>query len=65
MIKLNVFIFFTIIALLYSCTIDKNKSSLVNQSSFTFTVENLSDEMYPDNPDIGFRSKNYQNNYFS
>ena len=29
---------------------------------FVFNIENLTDTAYPDNPDLGFRSKNYQNN---
>ncbi|MFT7002145.1 MAG: hypothetical protein ACJAVW_003183 [Spirosomataceae bacterium] len=34
-------------------------------SSLTFPITNLSDEDYPDNPDIGFRSKEYQNDFFT
>ncbi|MEM9990320.1 MAG: hypothetical protein AAF738_01085 [Bacteroidota bacterium] len=35
------------------------------KSQYTFLIKNLSDEEYPDNPDIGFRAGNYQSNYFT
>lgn len=33
-------------------------------STHTLVVKNLSDEAYPDNPDIGFRAQGYVNNFF-
>ena len=33
--------------------------------NYTFSIKNLSDSEYPDNPDIGFRSEQYQNEYFT
>lgn len=35
------------------------------KKNYSLAITNLSDQEYPDNPDIGFRSANYQNHYFS
>jgi hypothetical protein len=35
------------------------------KQDFVFSIAELSDEQYPDNPDIGFRSTDYQNEYFT
>ena len=33
-------------------------------NNYSFEIQNLSDDEYPDNPDIGFRTNNYNYNYF-
>lgn len=48
--------------LMISCTSQPKQENTAN--NLAFGVTNLSDEEYPDNPDIGFRSKNYQNQFF-
>jgi hypothetical protein len=35
------------------------------EDKITFPITNLSDQEYPDNPDIGFRATNYKFNYFT
>ncbi len=43
----------------------KHKEKQLEQSSVRFDIREMNDEQYPDNPDIGFRSKLYQNQYVS
>lgn len=46
---------------LASCKNDvKEKSSI-----YPFEITELTDQQYPDNPDIGFRSENYKTEYFT
>lgn len=51
------------VVLLFSCN-QKEENNAV-KSSTTFNITNLTDDAYPDNPDIGFRSTNYQQEYFT
>ncbi len=48
-----------------SCTSNDNKTNQTKKvDTFSFEIKNLTDKEYPDNPDIGFRSKNYNENLF-
>jgi hypothetical protein len=49
------------VLVLGSCTSNEEPKG----NNLTFPITNLSDEDYPDNPDIGFRSENYQNDFFT
>ena len=52
--------------LLTSCNTASNKSDQkVDAKPLSFKITNLSDKEYPNNPDIGFRSTNYQNIFFT
>ncbi|MFK7756601.1 MAG: hypothetical protein AB8B53_06690 [Flavobacteriales bacterium] len=42
------------------CTLDFESKGKV----FEFEITNLTDEQYPDNPDIGYRASDYQNIFF-
>jgi hypothetical protein len=48
------------VPLFFSCEMKDSR----DKSSFTFDVTNLNDNEYPDNPDIGYRSKNYEFDFF-
>ncbi|MDP5140962.1 MAG: hypothetical protein NWP83_10905, partial [Spirosomaceae bacterium] len=48
-----------------SCGNEKQFGEKTKTENLTFNITNLSDEEYPDNPDIGFRSENYQNEFFT
>ena len=50
--------FALLLVLLFSCTAEKRKGT-------SFKVQNLSDAEYPDNPDIGFVSKNYDHEFLN
>ena len=56
---------------LAACSGEKKKEAsteiptLPASNALTFEIKNLTDEEYPDNPDIGFRSANYQSLYFT
>jgi hypothetical protein len=52
-----------LLLILISCT--ENEETETEKNNLTFTIENLSDEEYPDNPDIGFRAKDYRSNWFT
>lgn len=62
MSKQTIALYFITIILL-ACN-NSSDTEQIEGNEFTFEVKNLSDEEYPDNPDIGFRSTNYKNNYF-
>ena len=47
-----------------SCNTQVDKSPL-SQKELSFNIQELTDEEYPDNPDIGFRSKNYSSDFFT
>ncbi len=48
-----------------SCTFDDNNSNQISiNETIYFEIKNLNDQDYPDNPDIGFRSKNYREDFF-
>ncbi len=51
-----------LVVLLTNCCSETNKQNQARVS--LFEIQNLTDEEYPDNPDIGFRSSNYRNNLF-
>lgn len=55
--------YFLICILTISCHSSTEKKSVLNPN-YSFPITSLSDESYPDNPDIGFRSKNYSTHYF-
>lgn len=61
-----VFNILTLVALfvITSCA-EKTVTPSSSNPSLTFEIKNLTDQEYPDNPDIGFRSKDYQNNFFT
>jgi len=48
--------------ILSSC---KDNISNTQSDALTFEIKNLDDSEYPDNPDIGFRSSKYQNDFFA
>lgn len=58
---IRIFFFFFICFLLFSC---QNKDAF-KKELYRFDIRNLTDVEYPDNPDIGFRSKDYEFNYFT
>ncbi len=58
----SLFISFLLIITCIGCKNNTKQSD--NSTIRTFKVKNLSDQEYPDNPDIGFRADNYQNQYF-
>ncbi len=62
---LNILLFALIGFFLSSCGSSDNHSRHLNdENDYSFEIENLSDENYPDNPDIGFRSENYHEDLF-
>jgi len=46
-----------------SCDTQVGNTSLP-QEELSFSIQELTDQEYPDNPDIGFRSKNYSSDFF-
>lgn len=55
-----------ITTLLISCNASSEKSDpKKKEKPRSFVITNLSDNEYPNNPDIGFRSKKYQNIFFT
>jgi hypothetical protein len=64
--KHNILYALIIATILVSCNTGNKKSDQKKgRESISFIITNLSDEEYPDNPDIGFRSSNYQNLFFT
>lgn len=58
---------FILTIILFSCNnsqIEESNSENLGVNEISFEIKNLSDEEYPENPDIGYRSTKYQNNYF-
>ena len=43
----------------------QSANTQADSNRFPFTITELSDEQYPDNPDIGFRATDYNSDYFS
>jgi hypothetical protein len=62
--------FLLLFGLLISCNNDQqqeksqSKNNDLKVEKFSFEIQELSDEEYPDNPNIGFRSKKYSSDYF-
>lgn len=60
---------YSMVAILLSACQQKPQTSATESvdvvSDYAFPITNLSDDEYPDNPDIGFRSQDYQNQYFT
>ena len=62
--------FVVLLFIITSCTTqvendsESDKLSPLNLELHTFDIRNLNDEEYPDNPDIGFRASNYDNDLF-
>ena len=50
----------TAMFVLSSCTEEEHLA----QEKFALQLTEMTDSEYPDNPDIGFRSANYQNSFF-
>lgn len=44
---------------------EAGNGSAASPTAVPFEIKNLSDEDYPDNPDIGFRADDYQTQYFA
>lgn len=52
--------------LLISCDNTNNLPNKTKENNkFSFEITSLTDKEYPDNPDIGFRSTNYQNDFLT
>ncbi len=51
--------------LLISACESTTPSTATADKTYTFPLQNLSDEEYPDNPDIGFRATDYAQQYFT
>jgi hypothetical protein len=47
-----------------ACHTATSPQDTTTAQALTFSITSLSDEDYPDNPDIGFRSTNYDNTFF-
>ncbi len=63
--KITLVLILLLIALIVGFATDSDKSDRrFYEESFSLTIKNLSDTDYPDNPDIGFRSKDYQTELF-
>ena len=60
--------YFNLIALLILTTIAcenrVQEEPSKTKSNYPFEIQNLSDDEYPDNTDIGYRTKDYNNQYF-
>ena len=55
-----------VISIFISCNTENESDNQQEKvKSISFSITNLSDEEYPDNPDIGFRSKDYQHIFFT
>lgn len=52
------------VILIFGCTSNKNSNNQTLVEKYEFNIKNLTDEAYPDNPDIGFRSENYDFEFF-
>ncbi len=63
----NSFFFSAVISILLAGCGSADSSDTTNNEKVqhSFSITNLADTEYPDNPDIGFRSANYKNDYFS
>lgn len=62
MIKITLF-FLLLLSVFSSCQI--SPVEIEKSNTFDFEIKNLSDTEYPDNPDIGFRAKDYKNDWFT
>jgi hypothetical protein len=51
--------------LLWLGSCQSTPNPVANNKRYQFPVQNLSDEAYPDNPDIGFRMSDYAQQYFT
>lgn len=58
--KVSILLLTIVSVLLTACNFDGEKI----QTGFEFKIKELNDADYPDNPDIGFRHKNYNTNAF-
>lgn len=64
--KQNLLSIIILTILLISCNTNSQKSDQKEEEKpLSFVITNMSDNEYPDNPDIGFRSKNYKNIFFT
>lgn len=50
---------------LFSLNACEPKPTITKEKHYDFPIQNLSDEEYPDNPDIGFRATDYAQQYFT
>lgn len=50
--------------LLFSCSTKEKQVHELGKEVYKFEIKELTDEQYPDNPDIGFRSEKYSSDYF-
>jgi len=62
MLKITFFVLL-LISISTSCQLNEKEND--NSNTFNFDIRNLSDSQYPDNPDIGFRAKDYENEWFT
>ena len=61
----KIFWFSLLSLLLLGCSTKVQENNIVKEHLvYTFAVTELSDKQYPDNPDIGYRSKRYSSQYF-
>ena len=49
---------------LFSCENNTKEEDQQTTSKYSFKIQNLTDNEYPDNPDIGYRTSNYNTSYF-
>jgi hypothetical protein len=55
---------FTLVLFTLSCQTEANETNTTQKPvEYALLMNNLSDEAYPDNPDIGYRSEVYDNDY--
>lgn len=56
-----------LITSLISCNTTKKENAVTEKlpQGHPFSIEELSDQDYPDNPDIGYRASNYNSDYFT
>ncbi len=55
--------FLALVIMLTDCDPEVNQERQT-KDRFDFSIKNLSDQEYPDNPDIGFRTSDYSNHFF-
>ncbi len=64
--KLSLLVFILTIVIFSNCNSENQSSKLDPKTDqISFEITSLSDQDYPDNPDIGFRSVSYQNDFFA
>jgi len=62
---MNKIVYFLCIVSVVSCKPEQTKKNDKHlTTNVSFKIQELTDEEYPDNPDIGFRSKNYSSDFF-